>query len=523
MPTNPTWEETTSAPSWDDTAPISTEQDSQQSIIDALNNGATIRDVPDKAAQIKRDFGTERLRQVIETPVTNYLPEDARNALDLPGQMAAVAAKHPEDTSFGVMAGMAGGVKNLANGFTSPIGLATLGIGAAPKATQKAIALAFAGQMATQLPDLGTELGQEFGKPADKRDTEKISRLLTEFAGTDLFASLALRHGLKDSIPAPEPKLEPAPDVSGRTLKMPEGAKPPGEIQTVEDNLADVSTIPSTGPTFAGIPETAIPKEAKPVVPETPPEAEKGISVVDEIRNNGAKTIADIQRLYPQAQLTREAARTLRNAAWGTPDNPLPAEQTRPKGEPNAIPERKPETLPVEIPPGSSTEVGGRISAPEKPAISQIPNPETQTGAAGIPEQVAPPVVTTDVTEPLNPGGSQAELSPDLQAQSKANNSRAAFEALAKEKGSPLPTPAPEGSPTAMKYRLIDQERAARGLEPLTKGESVSDQETLNKAMVAMDKNPNAADELVKELNAKPRTISDVENFILLLKKSGVT
>lgn len=75
------------------------------------------------------------------------------------------------------------------------------------------------------------------------------------------------------------------------------------------------------------------------------------------------------------------------------------------------------------------------------------------------------------------------------------------------------------GNPTAMKYRLIDQERQQRGLPPITKGESVSDQVTMDKAMAAIDLNPKLPELLVKELNSKPRPISDVENHVLMLHK----
>lgn len=53
-----------------------------------------------------------------------------------------------------------------------------------------------------------------------------------------------------------------------------------------------------------------------PEVPATLPEAERGINVIEEIQGAGARTIADIQRLFPQAKLNREAARRLRDQAW---------------------------------------------------------------------------------------------------------------------------------------------------------------------------------------------------------------
>lgn len=76
-----------------------------------------------------------------------------------------------------------------------------------------------------------------------------------------------------------------------------------------------------------------------------------------------------------------------------------------------------------------------------------------------------------------------------------------------------------QGSPTAMKYRLIDQERQQRGLEPLAKPESVSDQAVMDKAMAMVDQNPALPDQLIKELNGKPRSIDAPERMVLLLHK----
>ena len=86
----------------------------------------------------------------------------------------------------------------------------------------------------------------------------------------------------------------------------------------------------------------------------------------------------------------------------------------------------------------------------------------------------------------------------------------------------PEAPPAPAGGgggATAMKYKLIDQERAQRGLPPLAKPESVSDQSLMDRATAEIDKNPDLPDQLVDELNKKPRTIEDWERMVLLLRK----
>ncbi len=75
------------------------------------------------------------------------------------------------------------------------------------------------------------------------------------------------------------------------------------------------------------------------------------------------------------------------------------------------------------------------------------------------------------------------------------------------------------GSPTAMKYRLINQERQKRGLEPLVKPESVSDQALMDRAMAEMDNNASAADDLVADIIKKPTTIEPWQRMLLLLRK----
>lgn len=76
-----------------------------------------------------------------------------------------------------------------------------------------------------------------------------------------------------------------------------------------------------------------------------------------------------------------------------------------------------------------------------------------------------------------------------------------------------------QGRPTSNRLAEIDRERVQRGLEPLTKPESVTDQAMLDKAKGKMDADPSYADRLVAELNANPRVIEDWENHVLLLRK----
>lgn len=97
-------------------------------------------------------------------------------------------------------------------------------------------------------------------------------------------------------------------------------------------------TIPEayTGPTppkIAAVEQAArraAVKAARPVVPETPPEPQRGMTILDEIRAAGADTKAKIQKLFPQ--LSRETAAKLRDQAFPRekqPDNISRAEVDR--------------------------------------------------------------------------------------------------------------------------------------------------------------------------------------------------
>lgn len=78
-----------------------------------------------------------------------------------------------------IVAGVSDAAVDTAKFFTSPLGIATLGLGVLPKIAQRAVALAFAAQMASATPELAAQLGDEIGKPEGERDTEKIAKLVT--------------------------------------------------------------------------------------------------------------------------------------------------------------------------------------------------------------------------------------------------------------------------------------------------------------------------------------------------------
>lgn len=90
----------------------------------------------------------------------------------------------------------------------------------------------------------------------------------------------------------------------------------------IEDFEAKLPAVPGNA-ALPAVPTGEIARAAtdknRPAVPETLPEPQKPFHALAEIRAQNARTIAEIQKLFPQARLNREAARVLRNLAWGEP------------------------------------------------------------------------------------------------------------------------------------------------------------------------------------------------------------
>lgn len=99
------------------------------------------------------------------------------------------------------------------------------------------------------------------------------------------------------------------------------GGLRPAETQPLEATPEEIQTLAQGRRTREVQREESIAasrrKKQKPVVPETP--AEPYETVIETVRNAGARTIRQIQELFPDAQLSREEARAFRNQAWGEP------------------------------------------------------------------------------------------------------------------------------------------------------------------------------------------------------------
>jgi hypothetical protein len=164
-------------------------------------------------------------------------------------------------------------------------------------------------------------------------------------------------------------------------------------------------------------PELALPvgqKLPKPVVPETPPEPERALTAVEEIRQRGLKTKAQIQDFYEKATGVRpsnQKAQSLRNDAWGPPTSPaivVPPEvkallpKTAAAVEsikaPPAMKRQEAENVfGVDIPQGSMSVTPDKIEAALKTAAELNPEGAPNASRVTSPASVSQPEVRPQV------------------------------------------------------------------------------------------------------------------------------
>lgn len=402
MPTNsaPTWEETdpieAAAPTWEETtspdegrlpgsriaepqaAPLVPIRATPTGMPSEFSSGqgmfARGPENPDYAMLTSAAPAIVRAGQVISTP----LIQPKTSAADI-----EFRKRHP------IVGGIEQGIVDLAAGFTSPIGIATLGIGALPRTAQRAVSLAFAAQMAQSTPEIASELGTEFGKPEHQRDKQKIAKLMTDAIGTGAFTYLAARHGLGIEKPAGGPNasqeqetakvygdVRPQPGQgegqvpiaqSGGGIQPPSGGAqaevvPPRELQPISP--AGTAIIPSPAepappvprvdiaPDLTGTGIKVIPPEPKAPNPDWQVTVQSpqlmpdkvtqspGYVQIDEITNGQNVWSSDPQRLraqgydipdfskLPQGKYTLDQAKKLleKGPEPAAPDEPPPTE-----------------------------------------------------------------------------------------------------------------------------------------------------------------------------------------------------
>ncbi len=187
---------------------------------------------------LKRDWSPEKLGELKSALIDPTVEVPKVTASDL----------SPLGPNREVLAGIERGAANLASGFSSPLGLATLGVGALPKIVGRGVAGLFAAHMAKSTP----EAARQFGKAVGEGDLEKSIETGIDTAANIGLAGLAGAHAI-----APKARIAPGVEES---VVVPE---PPKDVFDEVAPTPEIETKPKIPETTPPIPET------KPVVAET--------------------------------------------------------------------------------------------------------------------------------------------------------------------------------------------------------------------------------------------------------------
>jgi hypothetical protein len=281
----------------------------------------------------------------------SLIPEDVQKSImDKSGQIAGDVLRNStilgrvlshtmgDDLYNQKTASLTRGIEHLAMGFVSPAGIATLGIGAAPVAVQKTLALGFAGSMAKELPDQVKAIGE--AKTPEERD-----QLIVETLGSAAMAALAAKHGF-------ERPAEGGGTPASRGAQIPPPVVPPASVTTDAEG-APVAPLPVDS---AAQPAT----EPASVVPgvEPAPEPSNAATAAAPFHPDALAVNADL------AEAPKTAAAIRANPEVFTPSTETPGSQP-------AVSEAAPSTSPSTVEPatGAVTETPyeNKIVAPEQP------------------------------------------------------------------------------------------------------------------------------------------------------------
>lgn len=273
----------------------------------------------------------------------------------------------------------------VALGIGSALPLIAAGMPSLPSAIQKLVGTAFALSALPGVKQAATDLGTQSGLPKEQQDPDAISTAKANLITDSLFA-LAGGHGALKPEASPTAGLnkilETSPINRGVESYAIQGGKP---------NVLDVTPPPKPPEPWQiywpkipmeikgerpPVEETPKPKADIPFtltrqeVPATAPEPERGINVLQELRQKGANTKAKVQEVFPH--LSREEAGALVKQAF--PNGP----------EAYALPE-KPEEAPPQPAPGPLGLPAVETPAP-KPVEAPKPIPAPKVESKNLPQ-----------------------------------------------------------------------------------------------------------------------------------------
>jgi hypothetical protein len=402
------------------------------------------------------------LPKTVSEPVVRALKESAE---EVAGNLGAGPALKR------TIGGAAQGTGETAAGFVSPAALAGGGAIKAGGTLAQLAKRAFAAQMVSQAPEAYAQAvhAVKYGNESD------ISRSLVNLASATALP-LAIVHAELTGKPAP---MMPEGEKPGKP-KAPSKPLTPYEQRkaAAKKEFEDAKAKAKAEFEARRRGQRPVPK---PVVPETPPEPERAL--IEEIRQRGLKTKAQIQSAFPQ--LTREHA-DFRDQAWGKPEQPA-----------------------IVVP-------------PEVKAL--LPKAAAATEAIKAPAEVVRPAATTaDVlgTKPVNPPisvekptGKVEALPSDRIAEASPDEMRQ----MAKQMGRDIGSQEPEG----MWIKIGDKEFLFinKDLSPSRKAEVKAHElkhRDVQAAIEANDSRFQAAQQIVQHVLANPDADPNLHNLIKAL------
>lgn len=254
-------------------------------------------------------------------------------------------------------------------------------------------------------------------------------------------------------------------------------------------------------PKAEGAPAATVAEPAAPIAPEAPKHGFTPKEIAAEVAKAKPEAIENVK-----AQVARGDEVDYQYSVWGK----------------EMVPEGSPRDVQIDIIPKTPDEnaVGGLGSTNRKvlaalgvdlPPVPDWVPPGSYTKAdmEALIAEGPPPAGAEVVYEPAPTKALEATPEPSV--------------AAAPEVGLGAASPA-EFRPvsefaTSVKNEVVDRERVERGLPPAMSEASKTLGKTWEEAMARIDENQNAADELIAEIQKKPRAATDVETAILLHRK----
>lgn len=354
--------------------------------------------------------------EMLQTPLVKVLPEwtprqladmkkSLQGAVDL-DRFLGTGTEHLEAAVSNLRkVGMSQTLAKSVNFFTSPLGLATLGLGAAPKEIQTAGTLLWTAGALKQSPELIQQLETELSKPEGQRDEEAVAELWTALGlntGVAAAGAVGTVRGARGAKATEGTKGTETAAGEARPAAAAEQTRAAMErvLNTIPDFYVDragrVMRRPGGADFFvdqAGRTTAKLPKPPKAAVPETAPEPERALTAVQETRASGATTVGEVQEYWRRKTgviVAPDRAKELLKAALretGTPEevNQFIERQTHDTQGERRIQSNEPQRQehgPVPDPSGgaAAAETGGVLQTPPaeeavaaaKPAATSI-------------------------------------------------------------------------------------------------------------------------------------------------------